>query len=122
MIIIHRAQRATGIARALAAEDRSSREDRINPVYAALLRVFGPPDSPDNPLLGTKYDPRLAAQREREKFTRRRIKVDERWQRWDHRLHGHHPMPPPFQPPGTVDRATGGPTEMRNLPGPPEQR
>lgn len=94
-MIIPRRRRSAGEAPPQPSESDSSEPRRINPIYAALLRVLGPPESQDNPLLGTKYDPRLAARRAQEKSERHRDKALVRWQRWEHRLHGHHPVPPP---------------------------
>jgi hypothetical protein len=38
----------------------------INPVRAHLLQVFGPADSWDSPLVGTKYDPVIRQHRQHE--------------------------------------------------------
>lgn len=116
MIIIHRRQRTTEVTSTPPTAARNPDLERINPVYAALLRVFGPPDSPDSELVGTKYDTRIAAQREREEFERRRLRVNARWQRWDERLHHHHPVPPPFPPSGTIgpdDSEPAGPQDRQ---------
>lgn len=50
----------------------------INCVHAFLLRTLGPADSWDNPLMGTKYDPRLAEHRQRVAVARRRARAAER--------------------------------------------
>lgn len=50
----------------------------INPVRARLLQVFGPADSWDNPLAGTKYDPAI---RQHEEQTRRGEKQARRAER-----------------------------------------
>lgn len=96
MTIIHRRQQVTGVPPTPPDATPSPELERINAFYAALVRLLGPPDSPDSPLVGTKYDTRLAAKREREEFERRRVRANARWQRWDERLHGHNPVPPPF--------------------------
>ena len=63
---------------------------QMNPVRAALLRVWGPAESWDNPLTGTKYDPALRAVRQHESLERRRARWERRKQHWNDRLH------PPF--------------------------
>lgn len=69
---------------------------RINAFYAALLQVFGPSDTPDGPLAGTRFDPELVSRREHERAEWRYAKSIARWRRWDGRLHGHNPVPPPW--------------------------
>lgn len=73
---------------------------RINMFHAAAYRLFGPADGPAhssfNPLTGTKYDSGLAIQHWHEQVERHRAKTDARWQRWNKRLHGHYPVPPPL--------------------------
>lgn len=82
MILIHHRQTSTVGVRA---HGRSSTANaqlvRINPVYAALLRVFGPAECGDNPLAGTKYDAVLAGQRDRERFERRAARIPRRQRR-----------------------------------------
>lgn len=95
MVSIRWRRRFVQVARAPLPTEIPGLVVHINPVYAELLRVFGPPDTPDNPLVGTKYDPRLALRRDHEKFKRRRTKSVARWQRWDARLRGHNPVPSP---------------------------
>lgn len=46
-------------------------------IQAMGLRMWGPADSHDNPLYGTKYDPILRQQRQHESLVYRR----ERWER-----------------------------------------
>jgi hypothetical protein len=70
-------------------EDESLRP--INPFRAMLLKVWGPADSWDNPLTGTKYDPVLKQRRQHEDLEFRRHRWEERKEHWDERLHGHHP-------------------------------
>ena len=62
----------------------------INPVRAALLRIWGPAESWDNPLTGTKYDPALRATRQHESLERRRERWERRKEHWNERLHPHH--------------------------------
>jgi hypothetical protein len=62
----------------------------INPVRAALLRVWGPAESWDNPLTGTKYDPTLRAERQHDSLERRRERWERRKQHWNDHVH------PPF--------------------------
>lgn len=50
----------------------------ISPVRAFLIRAFGPADSWDNPLVGTKYDSRLAEHRQRVAVARRRARASSR--------------------------------------------
>ena len=59
----------------------------MHPMRAALLRIWGPADSWDNPLTGTKYDPALRAQRQHESLERRRSKNLRRKQQWDRLIH-----------------------------------
>jgi hypothetical protein len=56
-----------------------------------LLRIWGPADSWDNPLVGTRYDPVVRIQRDHDRLVYRRQRWDQRKQRWDQRLHG--PVP-----------------------------
>ncbi|TWP34308.1 hypothetical protein [Leekyejoonella antrihumi] len=91
----------------------------MNPVSAALLRVFGPSDSPGNPLVGTKYDPTLAAQRGMERTARHHAQVNAGWQRWDKRLHGHNPVPPyKISDDAAPDVSTAPPERRGSLPNP----
>jgi hypothetical protein len=46
----------------------------INPIRARLLMVFGPADSWDNPLCGTKYDPLVRQHREHQRRAERRLR------------------------------------------------
>lgn len=92
MILIHRRQSGTDDGVQLAPLSSAPELGRINPVYAVLVRVFGPAECSDNPLEGTKYDSLLALQRERERFERRSAKAIPRWQRREQRLHGHDPL------------------------------
>jgi hypothetical protein len=69
---------------------------QISRVRAALLRVWGPADSWDSPLAGTKYDPVHQAERQHESLERRRQRWEERKQHWDARLHG--PLPGDLPP------------------------
>jgi hypothetical protein len=62
----------------------------INSFRAALLRVWGPADSWDNPLAGTKYDPKLRAQRQHDSLEHRQERWEHRKQHFDELLHGHH--------------------------------
>ena len=61
----------------------------MSPVRAALLRVWGPADSWDNPLAGTKYDPIRQAQRQHDSLEHRRQRWEQRKQHWHEGLHGH---------------------------------
>ncbi len=61
----------------------------INKVQATLLRVWGPADSWDNPLTGTRYDPALLALRQHESLQRRRARWELRKQHWNQRAHRH---------------------------------
>jgi hypothetical protein len=62
----------------------------INPVRAALLRLWGPADSWDNPLVGTKYDPKLQAHRQHASLERRQERWEQRKQHFGELMHGHH--------------------------------
>lgn len=62
----------------------------INRFRAMLLRIWGPADGWDNPLVGTKFDPALRTQRQHEKLEERRERWELRKQHWDERLHHHH--------------------------------
>lgn len=96
-VISRRLPRATDTARPpLPTEPSTLQIRRINAIYAALLWVLGPSDTPDGPLAGTRFDPELAAPRDHERAERRYVKSVARWQRWDARLHGHNPIPPPW--------------------------
>ena len=50
----------------------------ISRTQAALIMLFGPANSWDNPLVGTKYDPRLAEHRQRVAVARRRARASAR--------------------------------------------
>jgi hypothetical protein len=65
--------------------------EQIGRVRATLLRVWGPADSWDSPLSGTKYDPIHQAERQHESLERRRMRWDRRKQHWDERLHNLRP-------------------------------
>jgi hypothetical protein len=76
----------------------------INPVYATLLRMWGPADSWDNPLVGTRFDPRLSVQRQQETVQRRRAVWDARrgrWAQWRDEHHVRDRAPRRDQPSGT---------------------
>lgn len=66
----------------------------IGRISAALLRVYGPADTPDNPLTGTRYDPVLRARRDMQLARRHREGLHATRERWDRILHGHNPVPP----------------------------
>lgn len=68
----------------------------IRRINAVLLRIFGPPDIPGGPLAGTRFDPELASRRDHLRAERAYVRSIARWQRWDARLHGHNPVPPPW--------------------------
>lgn len=57
----------TGSATALRAPYRN-----IHPVHALFLRLLGPADCWDSPLIGTKYDPYYQTLRHRQQVQRRR--------------------------------------------------
>jgi len=69
--------------------DAEHDREPIGRVQAALLRVWGPADSWDNPLAGTKYDPVHQAERQHASLEHRRERWEERKRHWDERLHGH---------------------------------
>ena len=55
--------------------DKTANEQRlryINPIRAWLLEIYGPADSWDNPLVGTKYDPVVKQRRDLEHRAERR--------------------------------------------------
>ena len=56
--------------------------EHINPIKAQLLKILGPADGWDNPLVGTQYDPVVRQKIETER-------QHERWARQDARRHGH---------------------------------
>lgn len=62
----------------------------ISPVRAALLRIWGPADSWDNPLTGTRYDPALAAERQHKSLEVRRLRWQRRKSHWQELTHRHH--------------------------------
>lgn len=62
----------------------------INHVRAVLLRIWGPADSWDNPLVGTKYDPARAAARQHASTERHRATNRQRRQHWEQFLQAHH--------------------------------
>ena len=70
----------------------------IGRVQGTLLRIWGPADSHDNPLVGTRYDPVRQAQRQHEDLEYRRQRWEQRKQRWDQRLHGRSPAERPPAP------------------------
>jgi hypothetical protein len=85
----------------------------IHPFYAALLHIYGPADSPSNPLAGTQHDHRLGERRQHEQAERYRVNAYARWQRWDKRLHGHNPLlRPPRQPPREAGPDVSGPVRQ----------
>ena len=53
----------------------------INPVHAFFLRLLGPSDCWDSPLVGTKYDPYYQTLRHREQVRQRRLRAMQRRQR-----------------------------------------
>jgi hypothetical protein len=61
----------------------------IGRVRSTLLRIWGPADSWDNPLVGTRYDPVRRTQRQHDNLEHRRHRWEQRKQRWDERLHGY---------------------------------
>lgn len=68
-------------------------DDQYEPIsrwQAMLLRIWGPADGWDNPLVGTKYDPALRTQRQHQKLEERRERWEHRKQHWDERFHHHH--------------------------------
>jgi hypothetical protein len=56
--------------------------EHINPIKGQLLKILGPADGWDNPLVGTQYDPVVRQNIETERH-------HERWARQDARRHGH---------------------------------
>ena len=56
--------------------------EHINPIKGQLLKIFGPADGWDNPLVGTQYDPVVRQKIETER-------QHERWARQDARRHSH---------------------------------
>lgn len=62
----------------------------IGAVHATLLRMLGPADSWDNPLVGTRYDPRVSVQRRHEQLEHRRAVWDGRRARWEQWRLGRH--------------------------------
>lgn len=50
----------------------------IHPVHAFFLRLLGPSDSWDSPLVGTKYDPHIRLTHQQEKAARRRERAEQR--------------------------------------------
>jgi len=50
----------------------------VSRFYALVVKMLGPADSWDNPLNGTKYDPRLAEHRHRVAVARRRERASAR--------------------------------------------
>jgi hypothetical protein len=75
---------------ALAPPDES-RYREIGRVQAALLRVWGPADSWDSPLVGTRYDPNRRAERQHDSLEFRRQRWEDRKRHWDERRHPQHP-------------------------------
>lgn len=70
---------------------KSSNDEGLKPIgrlRGILLRIWGPADSWDNPLVGTRYDPALRNKRQHDDLELRRQRWDQRKQRWDQRLHG----------------------------------
>jgi hypothetical protein len=53
----------------------------VHPVRAFFISLLGPADSPDHPLVGTKYDPYYQQLRQRECFERRCARMEQRRQR-----------------------------------------
>jgi hypothetical protein len=79
---------------------RPAEDEGLKPIgrlEGTLLRIWGPADSWDNPLVGTKYDPALQAKRQHEDLEHRRQRWEQRKQHWEQRLHGPAPshLPPP---------------------------
>jgi hypothetical protein len=71
---------------------RTAEDEGLKPigrVQGALLRIWGPADSWDNPLVGTRYDPALRNKRQHDDLEYRRRRWQQRKQRWDERLHPH---------------------------------
>ena len=56
--------------------------EHINPIRGQLLKILGPADGWDNPLVGTQYDPVVRQKIETER-------QHDRWARQDARRHGH---------------------------------
>jgi hypothetical protein len=61
----------------------------ISRIKAMALRMFGPADSPENPLNGTRFDPALAQRHQHEDLEYRRQRWERRKEQW--RSHLHHP-------------------------------
>jgi len=70
-------------------------------LQGTLLRIWGPSDSWDNPLVGTRYDPALRTKRQHDDLEYRRHRWEERKEHWNERLHGPAPsdIPPAPQHP-----------------------
>jgi hypothetical protein len=50
----------------------------INPIRARLLQIWGPAESWDNPLMGTRYDPNLRRRRDARRRHEREARHEER--------------------------------------------
>jgi len=71
-------QFSNSVVMAMSAPDDNAQEFRpMGRMQAMGLRIWGPADSHDNPLYGTKYDPILRQRRQQESLAYRR----ERWER-----------------------------------------
>ena len=70
-------------------------------LQGTLLRIWGPSDTWDNPLVGTRYDPALRTKRQHDDLEYRRHRWEERKEHWNERLHGPAPsdIPPAPQHP-----------------------
>jgi hypothetical protein len=65
---------------AMTTRDRKAEEEGLRPIHpvrAWLLKIWGPADAWDNPLVGTKHDPALKQRRDLEKHHERHVHKDE---------------------------------------------
>jgi len=70
------------------ADARPGKDDaELSHLKAMLLKVWGPADSWDNPLVGTRYDPALAQQRQHDQLEYRRARWERRKEHWSHWAH-----------------------------------
>jgi len=79
-------------------QDSDDEFRQISHLKATLLRVWGPADSWDNPLAGTKYDPIVAQRRQHEQLEERRSRWEHRKEHWHEMTHRHTEPRPQDQP------------------------
>ena len=81
--------------------------EHINPIKGQLLKILGPADGWDNPLVGTQYDPvvrqKIETERQHERWARHEARRDAHAERrhWHPEVGGAQPEPQEHSTPDT---------------------